>query len=86
MPLFRQIVSLIAAILLLALLVPAVFAQGNYRAQLRGVVSDSSGALLTHAKVTIRDEGTNVSSSALTDEKRGILFYRASAIELRSQS
>jgi hypothetical protein len=67
----RQISSLIVAVNLLAIL---VFAQGNYRAQLRGVVTDTTGAVLAHAAVTIRDEGTNVSSTAQTDQ-RGTYFF-----------
>jgi hypothetical protein len=49
-------------------------AQGNYRAQLRGVVSDPSGAVVSKATVTITDVGTNVSNSARTDEK-GLYFF-----------
>ncbi len=49
-------------------------AQGNYRAQLRGAVSDSSGALVTNATVTITDSGTNISSSAHTDDKGSYFF------------
>src|ERR1035438_6267967 len=71
MRLLRQILPLIVAVNLLAIL---TFAQGNYRAQLRGVVTDTTGAVLTKATVTIRDEGTNVSSSALTDEKGSYFF------------
>ena len=67
----RQVPSLIVAVTLLATL---AFAQGNYRAQLRGLVSDATGAVITHATVTIRDEGTNVSSSAQTDDK-GTYFF-----------
>jgi len=36
-------------------------AQGAYRAQLRGVVSDSSGAVIANARVTITDASTNIS-------------------------
>src|SRR5450631_1526682 len=71
MRLIRQIPSLILAVNLLAIL---AFAQGNYRAQLRGVVSDTTGAVLANAAVTIRDEGTNVSSTAHTDDK-GTYFF-----------
>ena len=71
MRLTRQISSLTAAVNLLVIL---AFAQGNYRAQLRGLVSDATGAVVAHATVTIRDEGTNVSSSAQTDDK-GTYFF-----------
>jgi hypothetical protein len=49
-------------------------AQGNYRAQLRGVVSDASGAVVPNAVVTITDAGTNISSSARTDDKGSFFF------------
>ena len=51
-----------------------LFAQGNYRAQLRGVISDTSGALVTHATVTIRDVGTNIPTTSMTDEKGSYFF------------
>lgn len=41
--------------------------QASYRADIRGVVTDSTGALLTNAKVTITDAGTNISTTAATD-------------------
>ena len=37
-------------------------AQGNYRAQLRGVVTDAAGAVVPNATVTIKNIGTNISS------------------------
>jgi hypothetical protein len=54
----------------------AIFAaaQGSYRAQLRGVVSDASGALVAHATVTITNTGTNISSVAHTDDKGEYFF------------
>jgi len=61
----------IAAILASAI---SVWGQGAYRAQLRGVVSDASGAVVAHATVTIRDVGTNIASSAVTDDKGSYFF------------
>jgi hypothetical protein len=52
----------------------SVWGQGSYRAQLRGVVSDASGAVVARAKVTIRDVGTNIASSAVTDDKGSYYF------------
>ncbi|MGA3103388.1 MAG: TonB-dependent receptor [Terriglobales bacterium] len=51
-----------------------VWAQGSYRAQLRGVVSDPTGAAVANATVTIRNVGTNISSSAHTDAKGSFYF------------
>lgn len=42
-------------------------AQGAYRSQLRGLVSDSSGAVVANAAVTITDTGTNISSVTRTN-------------------
>ncbi len=61
----------LVAILGLAL---SVWGQGAYRAQLRGVVTDATGAVVAHATVTIRDIGTNISSSAHTDDKGSYFF------------
>jgi hypothetical protein len=55
---------------------PAVMlmAQGSYRAQIRGVVEDSSGAVVSGAKVTIIEAGTNISSSMRTNDKGEYFF------------
>ena len=60
------------AILSLALLVvtafqPASRAQSSYTSQIRGVVTDASGAVVQNATITITNEGTNIASSAKTD-------------------
>jgi len=49
-------------------------AQGSYRAQLRGTVSDTAGAVMPNATVTITDTGTGISSHALTDNKGEYFF------------
>lgn len=51
-----------------------LLAQGSYRAQVRGTVSDTSGAIVRNAKVTITEAGTNVSSSGHTDDKGEYFF------------
>ncbi|MFZ0954123.1 MAG: carboxypeptidase-like regulatory domain-containing protein, partial [Candidatus Sulfotelmatobacter sp.] len=51
-----------------------VAAQGSYRAQLRGTVSDATGAVVHNATVTITDTGTNISSVAHTDDKGEYYF------------
>jgi hypothetical protein len=70
----RQIRFWILISCLLGSLATFSIAQGNYRAQLRGTVTDASGAMVPNANVTIRDVGTNLSSSAKTDEKGGYFF------------
>ena len=59
---------------LLASLPSHLVAQGSYRAQLRGVVSDATGAVIPNATVTITNTGTNISSAAHTDE-RGAYYF-----------
>ncbi len=49
-------------------------AQGSYRAQLRGTVSDASGAVVRGVTVTITDVGTNIASVSRTDEKGEYYF------------
>jgi hypothetical protein len=51
-----------------------VAAQGSYRAQLRGVVADASGAVVHNATVTITETGTNISSVGHTDDKGEYFF------------
>jgi hypothetical protein len=62
-------------------------AQGSYRAQLRGVVTDASGAVVTNATVTITDTGTNIGSVAHTDAKGEYFFtgLRPSTYTVRTE-
>ena len=50
------------------LLATTGFGQGSYTAQVRGVVTDQSGAVVANAMVTITNDGTNIAQSAHTDE------------------
>ena len=70
----RRISSWISMGWLLLGLATLAIAQGSYRAQLRGVVSDASGAVIVNAVVTITDVGTNISTSVHTDEKGSYYF------------
>src|SRR5579862_6980515 len=51
-------------IALIVLLSSQMLGQANYQAQIRGVVSDASGAVIPNATVTITEVGTNVSQVA----------------------
>jgi hypothetical protein len=64
-----------------------VVAQGSYRAQLRGIVSDATGAVVHHATVTITDTGTNISSVVHTDDKGEYYFtgLRPSTYSVKAQ-
>jgi len=59
--------SLISAVFVLFLLQPALRGQASYQAQIRGVVSDATGAVVPNATVTITEVGTNVSQTYKTD-------------------
>jgi hypothetical protein len=63
-------------------------AQGSYRAQLRGVVSDVSGAVVRNVTVTISDVGTGISSTANTNEKGEYYFtgLRPSSYSVKAQA
>ena len=49
-------------------------AQGSYRAQVRGVITDASGAVVPDAEITITDTGTNVASTVRSDGKGSYFF------------
>jgi hypothetical protein len=44
------------------------YGQGSYTAQVRGTITDQSGAVVANATVTITNDGTNIAQSAKTDE------------------
>ena len=54
-------------LVLLLALVPATWSQASYTAQVRGTVTDQSGAVVAGAKVTLTNDGTNIASTATTD-------------------
>jgi Carboxypeptidase regulatory-like domain/TonB dependent receptor len=69
-----MISRLILAACVFASSVGFLVAQGSYRAQVRGVVEDASGATVRDAKVTITDVGTNIASSSRTNDKGEYFF------------
>ncbi len=67
----------LALALCLVPLVPGtLLGQASYQAQIRGVVSDSSGAVMPDATITITEVGTNVSQTAKSD-RSGEYILRA---------
>jgi hypothetical protein len=46
----------------------AAYGQGSYAAQIRGVVTDQSGAVVGNATITITNDGTNIAQTAHSDE------------------
>jgi hypothetical protein len=74
------------AIALLA--VTAAFGQGAYEAQIRGTVTDQSGATVVNAAITITNDATGVSQAARTDE-HGLYFIvglRPAVYTIRAES
>jgi hypothetical protein len=62
--------STASLILFAALLVSAVaLGQASYTAQIRGVVTDQSGAVVPNATITITNDGTNISVTAHSDDR-----------------
>lgn len=62
------VVSLLSSLSLLA--------QSNYQAQLRGTVTDSSGAIISGATVSITDVGTNIAQTATSNSHGSYTFTR----------
>jgi hypothetical protein len=63
LPLRLHWISTVCALLLLQ---STLLGQASYQAQIRGVVSDATGAVVPNATVTITEVGTNVSQTAKT--------------------
>ncbi len=71
------------------LLCPVVLlSQSINQTQIRGTVTDTSGAIIQGAKVTITDVGTNISQSTTTNSRGGYAFtaLRASNYKLTVES
>jgi hypothetical protein len=56
------------ALVISLLLTPHAVGQASYTAQIRGTVTDPTGAVVQNATVTITNDGTNVSTTAHTDD------------------
>ena len=70
----QPVASFIGPFLLTLAAVTAGFAQGSYEAQVRGTVTDQSGAMVVNAAVTITNDATNIAQSAHCDD-HGQYFF-----------
>jgi hypothetical protein len=70
----QSVASFIGPFLLTLAAVTTGFAQGSYEAQVRGTVTDQSGAMVVNATVTITNDATNISQSAHSDD-HGQYFF-----------
>ena len=71
---FRFFTSSIALFATTILMITAAAGQGAYQAQVRGTVTDQSGAIVVKATVTITNVGTNIAQTATSDE-HGQYFF-----------
>jgi hypothetical protein len=79
-----RLVAIWSGILILAGLFPlAGFGQSSNQAQLHGTVTDTSGAVIPGAKVTITNQGTNISVTTRTNSKGTYLFTALSPATYR---
>jgi hypothetical protein len=64
------------------------WSQGNYMAQLRGVVMDKTGAMVRGAKLTVTEDATNVARVAVSDDAGRYIFtaLRPSTYTLRVEA
>src|SRR3979411_2239644 len=53
---------------------PEAQGQAGYTAQVRGTVTDQTGAVIQNAKLTMTNDGTAISSSANTDNNGQYVF------------
>ncbi len=61
-------------LVLLSLAATYSLAQASYTAQIRGVVTDQSGASIANATVTITNDGTGISSTVKTNDRGEFLL------------
>ncbi len=70
----HSVASFIGAFLLALMASTAGLAQGSYEAQVRGTVTDQSGAIMVNAAVTITNDATNIAQTSHSDE-HGQYFF-----------
>ena len=71
---FSALAALFSLLLLCLLTTTAALGQGSYEAQVRGQVTDQSGAVVANAAVTITNVATNIAQTVRTDD-HGQYFF-----------
>ena len=66
--------GVVSLFLIVSIFPTAALAQANFTAQVRGVVQDTSNAVVPRATVTMTNDGTQVSEKATTDELGRYIF------------
>lgn len=64
----RSTSSLIVGFFAITLISAPAFGQGNYEAQVRGTVTDQTGAVVTKATITVTNDATGISQTTHADE------------------
>ncbi|MDP9162076.1 MAG: carboxypeptidase-like regulatory domain-containing protein, partial [Acidobacteriota bacterium] len=80
---------LAGSVFVLALFVPQqIVAQADYNAQIRGKVSDRTGAVVQNARVTMTNDGTGISNAATTNVDGQYVFngLRPAAYSVKVES
>lgn len=70
----NRIFSALFIVLIALTFVPAARGQGTYTAELRGQVTDNTGAMLPHATVTITADETGLAQTTTTDDAGRYIF------------
>ena len=85
---FRRQAHVLYLLVVVLLLAQIALAQASYTAQLRGLVTDHTGAVIPDAKVTATDNGTNISTTVPTDSSGHYIFssLRPTTYTLRVES
>ncbi|ABF39936.1 Cna B-type protein [Candidatus Koribacter versatilis Ellin345] len=84
----KGVLFALAVVLLVFTFAPNAVSQGTYTAELRGQVTDNTGAMLPHATVTITADETGLSQTATTDDAGRYIFtaLRPTTYTLRVQA
>src|SRR5438552_16385840 len=70
----QRVLSVVSIFVMASLFPPSMAAQATYTAELRGTVTDASGALVPGATVTATNDETKVLQTRKTDEAGRYLF------------
>jgi len=70
----RDVAALASWVVGVLLLASLAYGQASYTAQVRGVVTDQSGALVQGAQLTITNDGTGIATTSKTDD-RGLYTF-----------
>ena len=87
MRLLRSALSRLFPLFLLSLFTVSVFGQASYTAQIRGVITDQSGAVVPNVTVTVTNDDTGIVTTSRTNGEGLYILtgLRPAAYTLRAQ-